>query len=308
MKAVIAILLSLFALQAAAQPKESDTWFHYYSDGRAVAKRDSLYGFIDRNGVEVIPCQYQKAYNFNDGIAMVRHNFEVFAIDTLGNRLDRKVRIPKFRGQEFEGFVYWVWRRFPFTSSDEYAQLRNQTANVVITIGKDGRITDCEKADDSPESIFWKVHEIVMDSPAWTPGEVDGKPVEIRYLLPIEFGHFRPLKCRPIDAEGRYMGGNLVYPLFRNGYAYNFYGWFFGNLRFRNSNEYQRAASRRVRAAFTVDTKGSVRDIEILSFHNEVCRKKTVELLKKSPRWIPGTVDGQPVAVRYELTFNFRFR
>ena len=43
----------------------------------------SLYGFADRNGTEAIPCRYTKAYPFNDGIAMVRQGYEVFAIDTL---------------------------------------------------------------------------------------------------------------------------------------------------------------------------------------------------------------------------------
>lgn len=76
MKALAAILCSFLCLGAAAQ-QEPDIWFRYYSDGRAVIKRDSLYGFIDRNGVEVIPCQYEKAYNFNDGIAMVRHRYEL---------------------------------------------------------------------------------------------------------------------------------------------------------------------------------------------------------------------------------------
>ena len=55
----------------------------YFSDGRAVIKRGSLYGFADRNGTEAIPCRYTKAYPFNDGIAMVRQGYEVFTIDTL---------------------------------------------------------------------------------------------------------------------------------------------------------------------------------------------------------------------------------
>ena len=63
-----------------------------------------------------------------------------------------------------------------------------------------------------------------------------------------------------------------------------------------------------MRVAFTVDKKGKLRDIEILRAHNEVCREKTVETLKKSPRWTPGTVDGETVAVRYEISLKFRYR
>lgn len=306
MKRLLALLFTLLFLAAAAQ--EPDRWFYYFSDGRAVIQRDSLYGFIDRSGREVIPCQYDKAYNFNGGISMVRHGREVFAIDTTGRRLDCKVRIPKFRGREFESFVYWVWRRIPIASTDEFRRLREGEVNVVITIGPDGRITACEKADDSSDEVFERVRQVVLSSPVWTPGEVDGLPCEIRYLLPVEFCHMRTPPFHALDGAGEPLDCDFVYPLFRGGWYYHFYDWFFQNLHFRNALEYQRAAPGTVRAAFTIDPKGAVRDIEILASHNDVCRDKVVEILKKSPRWTPATSCGQPVAVRCEWAFYFNFR
>ena len=306
MKSLATLFLALFCLQATAQ--EPDAWSPHYFDGRVVVKRDSLYGFIDRNGVEVIPCQYQKAYNFNDGIAMIRHNYEVFAIDTMGNRLDLKVKIPKFRGRELEGFVSWVWQRIPFASRAEFEELQDEVANVVITIGKDGQITGCEKIGEYRNTAYEKVRNVVMTSPAWSPGEVNGQPQEISYLLPVEFYKLWLPTCYAVDDTGKWLEGDFVFPLFQNSYANNFYSWFFSNLRFKNSAEYQRAASGPVRVAFTIDSKGTVQNIEILRFHNNVCRDKTIQLLKKSPRWTPGTIDGKPVSVRYEMTFNFKFR
>lgn len=85
----------------------------------------------------------------------------------------------------------------------------------------------------------------------------------------------------------------IVYPLFQGEYASRLYPWFFRNIRYK-SGEYQRAASGTVRVAFTVDKKGKLRDIEILRAHNDVCREKTIETLKKSPRWTPGTANGVP--------------
>ena len=63
-----------------------------------------------------------------------------------------------------------------------------------------------------------------------------------------------------------------------------------------------------MRVAFTVDKKGKLRDIEILRAHNDVYREKTIETLKKSPRWTPGTANGVPVDVRYETYFKFQYR
>ena len=70
MKRLAILLSALLWLQTAASGAEP--WFRYFSDGHAVIKRGSLYGFADRNGTEAIPCRYTKAYPFNDGIAMVR--------------------------------------------------------------------------------------------------------------------------------------------------------------------------------------------------------------------------------------------
>ncbi|WP_419510299.1 energy transducer TonB [Alistipes sp.] len=323
MKRIATLLLSLACLQAAAQlPPQNPApaaaqnqpatqyaapWFRYYSDGRAVVKRDSLYGFVDRSGAEIIPCRYNKAYTFNDGIAMVRQGYEVFAIDTLGNRLDLKVKIPQFYNRDFEYFVRWVCSRLPFVSDNEYRQLRSEVVNAVITIGKDGRIASCESVTPCDPRALGKVRSVAMNSPAWSPGQVGGAPVEIRYLLPVDFRHLRPLKCYPVDAQGRRIHRDIVYPLFQGQYASQFHSWFFRNLRYR-SGEYQQAASGIVRVAFTIDSKGKLRDIEILRSHNDMCRKKTLETLKKSPKWTPGIIDGQPVDVRYETSFKFHYR
>lgn len=305
MKLLLTLFFALMGLHATAQ--ESGAWFRYYSDGRAVVKRDSLYGFIDRSGNEVIPCQYRKAYNFNDGIAMVRRGYEVFAIDTMGNRLDLRVKIPQFYNEDFENFVYWVWRRIPFASTTERHRLADQTVNARITIGKDGQIIACESLSPVDSIAFAKVRDVVMSSPHWSPGQIDGKPVEISYLLPVPFAKLRGIECYPVDAQGRRLHADFVYPLFEGEPALAFASWFFRNIRYKKG-EYQQAAPGTVRTAFTVAADGSLRDIEILDAHNEMCRLKTLVTLKKSPKWTPGTIDGKAIPVRYEYSFTFRYR
>ena len=241
MKRLAILLSALLWLQTAASGAEP--WFRYFSDGHAVIKQGSLYGFADRNGAEVIPCRYTKAYPFNDGIAMVRQGYEVFAIDTLGNRLGTRVKIPQFYNQDFEYFVRWVCSRLPFVSDNEYAQLRSEVVNAVVTIGRDGRITGCESVSACDPRALRKVRSIVMEAPAWSPGLVDGEPVEIRYLLPVNFRHLRPIKCHAVDAQGNKLNVQIVYPLFQGEYASRLYPWFFRNIRYK-SGEYQRSTRR----------------------------------------------------------------
>ncbi|MDE5637100.1 MAG: energy transducer TonB [Alistipes sp.] len=46
----------------------------------------------------------------------------------------------------------------------------------------------------------------------------------------------------------------------------------------------------------------------MLSYRNEVCRDKALEILSKSPKWKPATIDGKAVPCRYDsVIINFRF-
>ena len=69
-----------------------------------------------------------------------------------------------------------------------------------------------------------------------------------------------------------------------------------------------RSTHRGINSTCRSSKKGKLRDIEILRAHNDVCREKTIETLKKSPRWTPGTANGVPVDVRYETSFKFQYR
>ena len=43
-----------------------------FSDGLALIERDGLYGFIDIRGNETIPCKYTYAHPFSEGMAAVQ--------------------------------------------------------------------------------------------------------------------------------------------------------------------------------------------------------------------------------------------
>ena len=54
-------------------------------------------------------------------------------------------------------------------SDNEYAQLRSEVVNAVVTIGRDGRITGCESVSACDPRALRKVRGIVMEAPAWSP-------------------------------------------------------------------------------------------------------------------------------------------
>lgn len=79
----LSICLSLFFISCSNQDEENqfvqyvDVQYKYtevysFSEGLSLVVRDGLYGFVDKTGVEVIPCQFNSASSFKEGLALVK--------------------------------------------------------------------------------------------------------------------------------------------------------------------------------------------------------------------------------------------
>ncbi|MGA0556233.1 TonB family protein [Larkinella sp. VNQ87] len=75
--------------------------------------------------------------------------------------------------------------------------------------------------------------------------------------------------------------------------------------------QYPPAASRanvsgRVFVSFVVNTDGSIQHVQILKGIGFGTDEEAVRVVQAMPRWKPGTQDGKPVRVRYNLPINFQ--
>ena len=59
----------------------------YFEDGFACVKLNNKWGYIDKNGTEVIPIKYDEVYNFYNGKAAVRLGRKEFYINKEGNKV-----------------------------------------------------------------------------------------------------------------------------------------------------------------------------------------------------------------------------
>lgn len=106
-----------------------------FHEGLASVSRHGKYGFIDKNGREVIPCMYDDASYFSDGLACVKLNGKYGFIDRLG----REVIPPTYdtAGNFFNGLapvdhnkiidkcgrvVFSVKGMYPFTRVHEFSE------------------------------------------------------------------------------------------------------------------------------------------------------------------------------------------
>jgi len=58
---------------------------------------------------------------------------------------------------------------------------------VSFVVGRTGEITDVEIMGDPDKHLAAEAIRIVKSMPKWTPGEQRGKPVKVKYVLPVVF-------------------------------------------------------------------------------------------------------------------------
>lgn len=75
---------------------------------------------------------------------------------------------------------------YPVTAQENGVQGRVIVSFVVET---DGSITDVKVARSVDPSLDREAMRVVKAMPKWTPGKKDGKPVRVKYTVPIVF-HF----------------------------------------------------------------------------------------------------------------------
>ena len=103
--------------------------------------------------------------------------YEYFALDVP----------PKFNGGDArQEFPKWFYAQLTYPDDARNAGMRGRVI-VQFKINKDGSVSDISILEGVCESIDNEVIRVVSESPGWTPGYVDGKPVNVTYAFPVLF-------------------------------------------------------------------------------------------------------------------------
>ena len=103
--------------------------------------------------------------------------YEYFALDVP----------PKFNGGDArQEFPKWFYAQLTYPDDARNAGMQGGVI-VLFQINKDGSVSDINLLEGVCESIDNEVIRVVSESPDWTPGYVDGKPVNVTYAFPVVF-------------------------------------------------------------------------------------------------------------------------
>lgn len=78
------------------------------------------------------------------------------------------------------------------------------------------------------------------------------------------------------------------------------------NVKYPEEAQKERVQGR-VLVNFVVDKDGTLSDIEVIKHVHPALDAEAVRVVKLMPKWMPATVGGKPVRVRYTLPLNFKF-
>ncbi len=97
-----------------------------------------------------------------------------------------------------------------------------------------------------------------------------------------------------------------VMPQFQDHSCMTFTQWVKENMEYPDEAK-DRNIEGTVVASFIVDTLGNVTNIEVLREIDPSLAQATIELLSKSPQWIPGEDKGVKRRVRFVIPISYKF-
>jgi TonB family protein len=93
---------------------------------------------------------------------------------------------PKFQGKEASEFTKWIHSKLTYPQKAQDNNIQG-TVRVSFTVNTDGTLSDIKSIKTVDPMLEDAVIEIIKQSPKWTPGSQQRKPVRVPYQVPIVF-------------------------------------------------------------------------------------------------------------------------
>ena len=198
------------------------------------------------------------------------------------------------------------------------------TVIVAFVVNTDGTTTDIEILRSVGGGCDEEVIRIVQGSPKWTPGMQRGTPVRTRMRLPLRFmlGGTDPSRdstevslnavpLPPTDGQDSTKENSAIFfdlvdtpPSPVGGLA----AWqrhLSDNLTYPTSAR-MKGIQGTVLVSFIVNTDGSIEGVELVQGIGGGCDEEAIHIIKISPRWTPGMINGKAVRTRMKIPVSFK--
>lgn len=182
---------------------------------------------------------------------------------------------------------------------------------IGFIVEKDGSITNIKIIRGLSLEIDAQAGRVISNSPNWSPGILNEKPVRFNYVVPIIF------KLPPdsvikqqllIDSLG-YNPNQKVFsavekePTFPGGLD-KFYQFLQSNIKYPDVAK-RNDVQGRVFLTFVVERNGSLTNVKVVRGIGSGCDEEAKRVIEISPKWNPGIQNKKPVRVQYTMPISF---
>ena len=94
---------------------------------------------------------------------------------------------PRFQGQDpKKSFSVWVNGKLRYPAKEK-AKRKDGYVLAQFVVGEDGSISDVTILDSTSKAFGDEVTRVILKSPQWTPGQMEGRAVPVFYTFPVYF-------------------------------------------------------------------------------------------------------------------------
>lgn len=164
---------------------------------------------------------------------------------------------------------------------------------VSFVIGGGGEVSEVAIVKGVSPELDQEALRVVRKMPPWKPGKQSGKPVSVKYQVPIKFkqtdGPVIP-SSQQIDNLPEFPGGEAA----------------FKNYVKKNRKEPKgKKAQGYVLVEFVIDSTGAVKDLFVSQSLSPEYDAAALSIFRNMPLWKPASTAGTPVAVKYRTAVLF---
>lgn len=183
---------------------------------------------------------------------------------------------------------------------------------VQFVVNKDGSIVNDSVVRSVDPLLDAEALRVVRSMPNWTPGKQKGKPVRVRFTLPVSFKLNNNTPKQAAEVKQPEVTGDEIFQVVED--QPEFPGGMEALMKHLSKEiKYPKEAQDkgtqgRVIVQFVVRKDGSITDAKVMKPVDPLLDAEALRVVSEMPNWIPGKQRGEAVNVRFTLPVMFKLQ
>ena len=194
------------------------------------------------------------------------------------------------------------------------AQEQGKQGRVIVqfVVNKDGSITGDSVVRSVDSLLDAEALRVVRSMPNWTPGKQKGKPVRVRFTLPVTFHLNGDAPKQATEVKQPEATDDKIFQVVED--QPEFPGGMEALMKHLSKEiKYPKEAQDkgtqgRVIVQFVVRKDGSITDAKVMKPVDPLLDAEALRVVSEMPNWTPGKQRGEAVNVRFTLPVMFRLQ